>query len=73
MSVKVVGIPGSLREGSFNRGLLRAAIELAPTGMEIQMFTRLGDIPQYNATLTIRAIRNLYRRLRRRFARRMRC
>jgi multimeric flavodoxin WrbA len=49
MSVRVVGIPGSLREGSFNRGLLRAAIELAPAGMEIQMFTRLGDIPPYNA------------------------
>src|SRR5437870_7672217 len=49
MSIKVVGIPGSLREGSFNRGLLRAAIELAPAGMEIQMFTRLGDIPPYNA------------------------
>ncbi len=49
MSIKVVGIPGSLREGSFNRGLLRAAIELAPASMEIQMFTRLGDIPPYNA------------------------
>src|SRR5262249_29801131 len=51
MSVKVVGIPGSLRVGSFNRGLLRAAIELAPAGMEIQIFTRLGDIPPYNADI----------------------
>ena len=49
MTIKVVGIPGSLREGSFNKGLLRAAIELAPAGMEIHMFTRLGDIPPYNA------------------------
>src|SRR5882724_12083551 len=49
MSIRVAGIPGSLREGSFNKGLLRAAIELAPAGMEIQMFTRLGDIPPYNA------------------------
>jgi chromate reductase, NAD(P)H dehydrogenase (quinone) len=49
MSIKVVGIPGSLREGSFNRGLLRADIELSPAGMEIQIFTRLGDIPPYNA------------------------
>jgi chromate reductase len=49
MSVKVVGIPGSLREGSFNRGRLRAAIELAPAGMELQIFTRLGDIPPYNS------------------------
>jgi chromate reductase, NAD(P)H dehydrogenase (quinone) len=37
MSIKVVGIPGSLREGSFNRGLLRTAIELAPTKVEIQV------------------------------------
>ena len=49
MSIKVVGIPGSLREGSFNKGLLRSAIELVPAGMEIQIFTRLGDIPPYNA------------------------
>jgi chromate reductase, NAD(P)H dehydrogenase (quinone) len=49
MSIKVVGIPGSLREGSFNRALLRAFIEVAPGGMEIQIFTRLGDIPPYNA------------------------
>jgi NAD(P)H-dependent FMN reductase len=33
MSIKVVGIPGSLREGSFNRGLLRAALEVAPAEM----------------------------------------
>ncbi len=48
MSVKVIGIPGSLREGSFNKGLLRAAVELAPAGMDIRIFTRLGDIPPYN-------------------------
>src|SRR5499433_1343101 len=51
MSIKVVGIPGSLREGSFNKGLLRAAVELAPAVMEIQIFTRLGDIPPYNADI----------------------
>jgi hypothetical protein len=28
---------------------MRAAIELAPAEMEIQIFTRLGDIPPYNA------------------------
>jgi chromate reductase len=48
MSVKIFGIPGSLREGSFNKGLLRAAVELAPAAMEIQIFTGLGDIPPYN-------------------------
>ena len=48
MSIRVIGIAGSLREGSFNKGLLRAAIELAPAGMEITTFNRLGDIPPYN-------------------------
>jgi chromate reductase len=41
----VLGVPGSLRRGSYNRGLLRAAAELAPPGVEVQIFGRLGDIP----------------------------
>ena len=48
MSIRVAGIVGSLREGSLNKGLLRAATELAPAGMEIAIYTRLGDIPPYN-------------------------
>jgi chromate reductase len=48
MAIRVAGIPGSLREGSLNKGLLRAAAELAPAGMEIGIYTRLGDIPPYN-------------------------
>jgi len=48
MSIRVAGIPGSLREESLNKGLLRAAVELAPAGMEIKTYTGLGDIPPYN-------------------------
>ncbi len=48
MSIRVAGVPGSLREGSLNKGLLRAAVELAPAGMEIQIYTRLGNLPPYN-------------------------
>jgi chromate reductase, NAD(P)H dehydrogenase (quinone) len=48
MSIRVAGIVGSLREGSLNKGLLRAAAELAPAGMEIEIYNRLGDIPPYN-------------------------
>jgi chromate reductase len=48
MTIRVAGICGSLREGSLNKGLLRAAVELAPAGMEIQIYTWLGDIPPYN-------------------------
>ena len=46
--MRVFGIAGSLRAGSFNRSLLRAAVELAPDGMEIGIFERLGEIPPYN-------------------------
>jgi chromate reductase len=45
--LKVLGISGSLRKGSFNTALLRAAQELAPDGMEITIFD-LADIPLYN-------------------------
>src|SRR5918992_3492155 len=45
--LKVLGISGSLRKGSFNTALLRAAQELAPHGMEITIFD-LADIPLYN-------------------------
>jgi chromate reductase len=46
-TLKVLGVAGSLRSGSFNRGLLRAAAELAPAGMEITSFD-LAPIPMYN-------------------------
>lgn len=48
MAIRVAGIVGSLREGSLNKGLLKAAVELAPSGMEISIYPRLGDIPPYN-------------------------
>ncbi len=44
----VCGIAGSLRTGSLNRALLRAARELAPAGMEIRIFDGMADIPLYN-------------------------
>lgn len=49
--IAVGGIAGSLREGSFNRALLRAARDLAPAGMEIRIFEGLRDIPLYDADL----------------------
>src|SRR5581483_11085912 len=45
--LRVLGIAGSLRAGSYNRALLRAAQELAPEGMEITLFERLREIPPY--------------------------
>lgn len=43
----VVGIPGSLRRGSRNAALLRAAQELAPEEIEIRIFG-LDGVPLYN-------------------------
>ncbi len=48
MSDKIVGFAGSLRRGSFNRALLRAAQELAPEGMDIELI-EIGELPFYNA------------------------
>ncbi|HUK01707.1 MAG TPA: NADPH-dependent FMN reductase [Steroidobacteraceae bacterium] len=45
--VKILGISGSLRRGSFNAGLLRAAVELAAPGAQIETGTIEG-IPLYN-------------------------
>ena len=42
MAIKILGIAGSLREGSFNKGALRAAVELAPEGVEIEEFDISG-------------------------------
>lgn len=41
---------GSLRKASYNRALLRAAVELAPPSMEIDVLD-LAEIPLYNADI----------------------
>ena len=45
--MRVLGIAGSLRAGSYNRMLLRAAAELAPEGMEI-VTAEIGELPLFN-------------------------
>ena len=44
---QILGLSGSLRKGSFNAGLLRAARDLAPEGTEIEIGSIL-DVPLYN-------------------------
>ena len=51
--IRVLGFAGSLRQGSFNRALLRAAKDSAPAGMVIDTFD-LAPIPLYNADLEAR-------------------
>ncbi len=46
--LRVLGFAGSLRRGSYNRALLRAAIELAPDDLAIDEF-EIDEIPLYDA------------------------
>jgi chromate reductase len=45
--IRVLGVAGSLRKGSYNRALLRAAQMRAPNGMRIDVFD-LDEVPLYN-------------------------
>ncbi|MEQ9103837.1 MAG: NAD(P)H-dependent oxidoreductase [Rhodothermales bacterium] len=48
--LRVLGFAGSIREGSYNRALLQAAMELAPDGVHIEPYD-LAGIPFYNGNL----------------------
>lgn len=50
MGIKVLGIAGSLRKASFNKLLLRNAVELKPADMEIEIFD-IAPIPGYDEDL----------------------
>lgn len=45
--IRILGIAGSLRQESYNRGALRAATELVPEGATIEIF-ELDGIPGFN-------------------------
>ncbi len=45
--IKVLAFAGSLRKGSYNKSLIRAAVELAPEGISIEIFD-LEGIPTFN-------------------------
>ncbi len=46
-TIRILGIAGSIRNGSYNRGVLKAAAELAPEGAEIETFDIAG-FPDFN-------------------------
>lgn len=50
-NIKIFGISGSLRAGSYNSAVLRAAVTLVPENVEIDIFDKLGEIPPFNQDL----------------------
>jgi len=46
--VRILGISGSLRRDSHNTKLLRAAAELVPDGVELELWDRLRQVPPYD-------------------------
>jgi chromate reductase len=49
-TVNILGFAGSLRKGSYNKALLRAALELVPKGAGLEVFD-LEGIPPFNQDL----------------------
>ncbi|MDE1825856.1 MAG: NAD(P)H-dependent oxidoreductase [Candidatus Micrarchaeota archaeon] len=45
--IRIVGIVGSLRNGSYNRALMNAAVELAPENATLEI-AEISEIPVYN-------------------------
>jgi NAD(P)H-dependent FMN reductase len=49
--LKLLALSGSLRERSSNLSLLRAAQQLAPATIEIEIYDRIGELPHFNPDL----------------------
>jgi chromate reductase len=49
--IRILGISGSLRRGSHNTSLLRTAAKSLPSGVELELYDGLADIPHYNEDL----------------------
>jgi chromate reductase len=53
--MRILAVSGSLREGSYNTGLLRAALEAAPDGIDLELWEGIGDLPLYDEELEVDA------------------
>jgi chromate reductase, NAD(P)H dehydrogenase (quinone) len=49
--VKILAVSGSVRADSYNTSVLRAALDAAPDGVEIELWEGLGDLPIYDQDL----------------------
>jgi chromate reductase, NAD(P)H dehydrogenase (quinone) len=53
--VRILAIPGSLRVGSYNAALARAARDVAPAGVEVEVYEGLARLPHYDQDLDERS------------------
>jgi chromate reductase len=67
--LRILGISGSLRRGSHNTNLLRAAAELLPPGVELDVYDGLRDLPPYDPDQDLDPAHPAVERLRRSIAR----
>ena len=49
--MRILAVSGSLRAGSFNTGLLQAALEGRPDGIELELWDGIGELPLYDEDL----------------------
>ena len=49
--MRILAVSGSLRADSHNTSLLRAAIDEAPEGVEVELWEGLGELPVYDQDL----------------------
>jgi chromate reductase, NAD(P)H dehydrogenase (quinone) len=62
--MRILAVSGSLREGSYNTSLLRAALEAAPEGVEVELWEGIGELPLYDEDLEASDVPESARRLR---------
>jgi chromate reductase, NAD(P)H dehydrogenase (quinone) len=64
----ILAVAGSLREGSYNVALARAAAEFATSGVTVDLYHGLGELPHYDADMDGEDAPESVRELRRRIA-----
>ncbi len=62
--MEILAVSGSLRQGSYNTRLLRAAAEAAPEGIEVVLWDGVRNLPLYDEGLERGKLPESVRRLR---------
>src|SRR5690349_18308197 len=50
--MRILAVPGSLGAHSANLALLETARSIAPEGVEVEIFARLGELPHFDPDIT---------------------